>query len=253
MAERGGHVVLLTGEAPYLGGPSTWRPLCQAAPEYDYLELDLLGIDAQGDIRSAARAAVQDALFGARAIVAHGTSAAIAIEAVAAIDPAIPVLLISPRIVTKLTPAIRLLRSLTRGTGARMLTRFAKTKHARLLAHRSYVRKQLQLLVRDDCISEDLLREAQARIADPRMNGIVDRTADALHAVLTPIDTGANQAVRHRAVLLGNGLFDRKARALGHGTIVHGATSAAMIEAAHVVAQHLRALVGEERDAAVSM
>ncbi|HEY5341648.1 MAG TPA: hypothetical protein VIK27_11520, partial [Candidatus Aquilonibacter sp.] len=113
----------------------------------------------------------------------------------------------------------------------------------------SYVRKQLNLLVRRDLISEELVSEARARIADPRMEQAVARTAETLRAILTPVDERANAAVSRRAILLGSGPMDRRARARGGATVVDGAWAAPMLEQPQAVADALRDLC--ERSASV--
>jgi hypothetical protein len=243
-----GHIVLVTGDAPYLGGALTWAPLRHAAPEFEFVEVDILNVSEAASLFVAARASIIRALQGARAIVAHGTAATIAVEAVSLVDPSIPVLLLSPRIITRMSLPLRLIRTIVGGgLGASMLTAFARSKHRRLLTDQSYIRKQLKLLVRDDVISDELLREASRRIADSRTEIAVRRTSEILRSVLTPIDAQANEAVLHRAVLIGSGPLDRKSRAQGEAIVIDGAWSAPMLETPNAVAEHLRTLVGPNK------
>ncbi len=155
-----------------------------------------------------------------------------------------PILLLSPLIVTRDSAALRAMRGLVGGLGGRALTAFARSKRRKLVTDESYVRKQLMLLVRKDRITADLLREAQARIADPRMDAVTDRTAETLRSVLTPTDVKVSDAAS--MVLFGNGPVDRKARRRLTGTVVEGAWSAPMIDTPEVVAQHLRAFLHHE-------
>ncbi len=243
MASDSGRVVLVTGDAPYLGGPATWARLREAAPEFEFIEVDLMEIAFEERLRDAARSRIESALRGARAIIAHGTAAPIAIEAVSATDPAIPILLLSPRIVMRPSPLLAAIQTIFSGKGADILNAFARSKHRRLLKNDAYVRKQLALLVRNDLITEELLNDAKARIADPGMEAIVSRSAESLRALLTPIDEHANTAVSKRMVLLGEGPMDRKARFRGGATVLEGAWAAPMIEAPQAVADTLRALI----------
>lgn len=158
-------------------------------------------------------------------------------------NPSTPVILLSPRIIARESLLLRGIRALVAGLLRNVLANVARGKRRRLLADDSFLRKQLNLLVRNDLISDELVNEARARIADPRMDLIVAQTAEALGEVLTPLDARANKAVCRRLVLLGNGAMDRKARARGWGDVVDGAWAAPMLETPHAVADALRAIL----------
>jgi len=68
-----------------------------------------------------------------------------------------------------------------------------------------------------------------------------------LRSVLTPIDAQANEAVLHRAVLIGSGSLNRKSRAQEEAIVIDGARSAPMLETPNAVAEHLRMLVGANK------
>jgi len=187
MTNEHGHVVLVAGDAPYLGGPATWLPLRQAASELQFVEVDLLEAADGMDPIDAAREMVRKVLPGALAVVVHGTAAPITIEAIAAIDPSIPVLLVSPRIIARQSLLLRGVRALAGGIGGNFLNAFARSKQRRLLADEPYIRKQLALLVRNDAIADELMGEAYDRIADPRMDVAVARTAETLRVILRPV------------------------------------------------------------------
>lgn len=238
------HVVLVTGDAPYLGGPSTWRPLREAAPELRFLELDLLDVPRDGDVIDAIRQKLREALLDARAVVAHGTVATVAIEAIASVNPSIPLLLLSPRIITRQSLALRIVRGLVASpAGKALLTAFARSKRKRLLVDESYVRKQMKMLVNDDVVSDTLVREAQMRIADPSMESITDRTAEVLTAILTPIDADTAASIASQRILAGSGPMDRRVRSQGNAIVIAQAKSAPMLEAPKAVAEELRSLL----------
>lgn len=243
VTKHNGHVVLVTGDAPYLGGPATWASLRQAAPDFDFVEVDLMDVIAEESILDAARSRIQKALAQACAIIAHGTAAAAAIEAASLVEPVTPILLLSPRIVVRQSFLMKVIRTSVSGRGGDILNAVARSKYRRLLTDGTYVRKQLNLLVRADLVTDELLEEARARIADPRMDLILKRTAETVRAILTPIDEYANTAVSHRMVLLGEGPIDRKARIRGGATVLPGAWAAPMLEVPEAVADTLRALV----------
>lgn len=244
MVNDHGHIVLVTGDAPYLGGHATWLPLRQAMPEFEFVEVDLLGSAGErANPVDTARDMVRSALSGARAVIAHGTAATIAIEAVASIDPSIAVLLLSPRIITRQSLMLRAIRAFAGGLGANVLTGIARSKRRRLMADSAYLRKQLGLLVRDDIITDALLEEARARTSDPRMDLVDTRTAETIRALLIPIDIHASEAVSNRVVLFGDGPIDRKARVRAKCVVLKDAWSAPMLEQPHAVAEHLRALI----------
>ena len=237
------HIVLVTGDAPYLGGPITWSALRGAAPEFDFIDVDLLDAGAGKSLADTARLSIVKALEGSSAIVAHGTACRVAIEAVALVDGAIPMLLLSPRIITRQSLPLSVARNLAGGICGEVLSLYARRKSRRLLVDDARLRQQLSLLVRSDAVSEDLVDEARSRIADPRMEFISARTGEMVREVLTPIDQRVNEAVLHRLVLFGNGPMDRKMRARWKGQLIEGAWSAPMLEVPQAVAAALRALL----------
>ncbi len=220
-------VVLVTGNAPYLGGPRTWLPLRRALPEATFHEIDTLDFADAHDVFDAVRARLQSALQGAHAIVAHGSAAGLAIEAVANVDASIGVVLLAPQYLTRARTPARALTALLAVPALRnALTAFARSKHRKLCRDEDYVRKQLRFMVRDDVLDDALLKEAFERIRDPRTERAVERTADVFLAVLRPIDPSAEAAVRSRVVL---------------GAPMR---SAPMLEAPESVADALRSLGG---------
>ena len=234
-------VLAVTGSAPYLGGESTWRPLREAAPEFHFIDLDLLRVEADGDFSAALKAAIAVAADGACAAVVHGAAAAIVLETLAQANLNIPVMLLSPLAVAVDSAKLRILRALLRGPAGALLTAAARSKHQKLLSDSAYLRKQIALLVREDAITRELLHEARERAADARMDAVVDRTAQTLRELLTP--SGAFERFNGTA-LFGHGPMDAKARRRIPGTLLDGAWSAPMIETPVEVAGHLRRLVG---------
>ncbi len=79
---QAGHVLLLTGSAPYLGGPSTWKPLRDAASDLEFRDLDLLDIPPGSGSTAAIKQAIKAAAEGTSAIVAHGAVAATVLGAI---------------------------------------------------------------------------------------------------------------------------------------------------------------------------
>lgn len=193
MSEANRKVVLITGAAPYLGGVSTWRPLREAAPEYHFVDLDLLQVRANGDFFAEAQAAIKRVISGdACAVVVHGAAAALVLTAIAGSGVRIPMLLLSPLLVTEDSLRLRIFRALARGPLRGLLVSVARSKQARLLNDSEYVRKQMALMVRGDAITADLLHEAQERIASPHTEATLERTPQTLIHILTPTD-----AARH--------------------------------------------------------
>jgi hypothetical protein len=234
-------ILAVTGSAPYLGGESTWRPLREAAPEFQFIDLDLLRVEAGGDFSASAKAAIAAAANGARAAIAHGAAAALLLEALAQPFPAMPVMLLSPLAVTVDSVKLRVLRALLRGPAGALLNAAARSKREKLLTDTAYLRRQMTLLVRDDAISGELLQEARERVADKRMEPVLDRTAQTLCELLTP----SSAFERFNGVaLFGQGPVDVKARRRIPGTVLDSAWSAPMIEAPAEVAEHLRRLAG---------
>ncbi len=122
-------VVLITGAAPYLGGPLTWKPLRAAAPDIDFVEIDSLAVAGDRDLERHVREAVEAALDDADAVVAHGGAARIVLDAVARTRPELPVVLLSPMIVGRTTMPLRIVRSAIHWPIAvRMLTAYARSR-----------------------------------------------------------------------------------------------------------------------------
>jgi hypothetical protein len=233
-----GHVLLVTGAAPYLGGPQTWQPLRDAALELTFRDLDLLALTGSDDFLSAVRTTIEKQAQGARAIVAHGAIAGIALAS--AEQSGIPVVLLSPIAVTKDSAILRALRALlTRPVGRALITAAARSKRQKLLADPSYIRRQLELLVRSDRISNALVQEARERVADSRMDALIERTPQSLCALLTPNSSFERFT---GTCFFGSGPIDRKVRKRIDGTSIESAWSAPMLEAPEVIANHLRTM-----------
>jgi len=235
-----GRVLLVTGAAPYLGGPSTWKPLRRAAPDFDFRELDLLDFPPGPDYVADVKRAIGVEAEGCVAIVAHGTVAAIVLEAVRDARLTVPVLLLSPIAVTRDSLLRRLFRALLRGPLGALLASIALSKRRKLVLDTGYLRKQLALIVRDDAITPDILDEAGLRVADPRMEVFCAHTPQTLLALLTP--TTAFEDFRGTA-LFGQSLMDRKAHKRLRGEQLESAWSAPMIEAPEHVAARLRGVI----------
>jgi hypothetical protein len=195
-------VVLITGNAPYLGGPRTWLPLRRALPDVTFSEVDPLDFAGCLDMARALRAGLEQALRGANAVVAHGLAAGVAIEAVANVNSAIGVVLLAPGYLARANTAARLMSGLLAVSAvAGTLVTVARSKHNRLLRDDAYVRKQLEFMVRRDAIDDGLVKEAGERIRDPRMRQVIEQTAAVVQAALRPIDPAADAAVRNRTAL----------------------------------------------------
>ncbi len=237
-------VVAIAGNAPYLGGAATWEPLRRELSEFEIVRVDALEYGDRSDLVAALRNVLVDAVRGATAVVAHGTPARLAIEAVAAVDPRIAVLLLSPQIVVRESWRLRAVSgALTGGAGAAILGSVAKKKYEKLLADESYVRKQLRMLVRDDAITGALVAEARARIASVQGRAVAYRAAELVGLSLEPVDAGAFRSLSRCAAIVGPGPLERK----GHGdvpvTVVEGVRLAPMLDAPRAVAAALRGLV----------
>ncbi len=237
---QAGHVLLLTGSAPYLGGPSTWKPLRDAASDLEFRDLDLLDIPPGSGSTAAIKQAIKAAAEGASAIVAHGAVAATVLGAIDDFRHSIPVLLLSPVAITRDSLRLRFLRTLVRGPLGKLIDSYAASKMSKLLKDYDYLRKQLAFVIQEDAITEELLQEAQVRLADARMEAFCAHTSGTLLAVLTP--TGAFERFNGLA-LFGNSSMDRKARKRIPGTVLATAWSAPMIEAPKQVAEYLYTLL----------
>ncbi len=235
-----GHILLLTGSAPYLGGASTWKPLRDAAQDLEFRDLDLLELPPGGASTTAMKQVIKTAAEGAAAIVAHGAVAAIVLETVNDFSLTVPVLLLSPIPITKDSLKLRFFRALLRGPIGNILASVATSKRRKLLNDAGYLRKQLGFVVREDAITPELLQEAHERVADPRMEAFCTSTAETLLTILTP----TNAFERFDGVtLFGNGRMDLKASKRIGGIVLAAARSSPMIEAPHQVAEHLYSLL----------
>ena len=235
--------VLITGAAPYLGGPSTWLPLRQAAPDLTFVEIDTLDFADAVNVAEACRQAILDAAHGAACVIAHNTAAKPAIEALAGMDRAVPLVLLSPMLVQRRTPALQIVRSVVATSiGKQILNSLARSKHVRLLNDRQFVKKQIALLVAGAYITDAMLEEAAKRVADPRTERSVERTAEVVLAITDPIDPAIDAKV-HRTVVAGNSPLDQKTAARMPATILPDVWSAPMIEAPQSVARVLRELL----------
>ncbi len=237
-------VVLITSAGPYLGGPLTWAPLRAAAPEISFFEIDPLDFAEVDSLAESGHRIIAEALVGANAIVAHFTVAREAIEAVAAIDPNLPILLLSPALIGRGTVLLRVLRELVaRPPLAWALIAFARAKWRRLCRDRAYVKAQLALFVGERALSDALVDEAQARIATARTERVVERTAEFLAYSLAPVDSKCDAAVRNRTILVGVGrLGDAIAKRMP-AIVLETATGAPMLEDPEAVARALRELL----------
>jgi hypothetical protein len=231
--------VLVTGAAPYLGGPATWAPLREAAPAVAFRDVDLLPTEADP---AAIRAVLADAVRGADAVVAHGTAAGIALEAIAAGGRDVPALLLSPMLTLRRSPALRLVRALVAvpGFGA-LVTAAARSKLRRLRASRGEVEAQLRAFVAPEHITTALIEDACARLAGEHTARSVERTADVVRAVLAPVSPEAARV--RRAVLVGDDALGRKVASRMPATVLRAATSAPMIEDPRAVAAALARLL----------
>jgi hypothetical protein len=237
-------IVLITSAAPYLGGPQTWAPLRNAAPEFDFTELDPFFVGVAVDLERAVHDILAAAICDADAIVAHSGAARAALEAVARERPDLPVMLLSPFILGRPATLFRLVRTVFgRPPLSWVLDAFARSKHRRLRSDRSYVVKQLAFFVAPNGMSEALVDEAQERIRDPRTDRIVERTSEFFRYALTPLDVDSEKAVCNRVVLSGTGPLDRLTAKWMAATILESVTGAPMLEAPDAVAQALRDLV----------
>lgn len=240
----GRRVVLITGASPYLGGPCTWRPLRQAAPDFAFVEIDPLDFAGASDVTEAFRQAVLCAAHDADGVVAHNTAAKPAIEALARMSRALPVLLLSPMLVRRSTPLLRALRFVIKTRlGRQALTSLARSKKTRLLTDRQFLKKQILLFVDEARISDALVEEGVERAADPRTARSVERIVETILEITNPIDPAIDAKVQRRTVLVGTSRLDRKTAARMPATILATVRGAPMIEAPQAVAQALREML----------
>jgi hypothetical protein len=237
-------VVLITGATPYLGGACTWRPLRQAAPDLDFVEIDALDFANASDLAESCRQAILNAARDADGIVAHNTAAKPVIEALAQMSGAPPVLLLSPVLFRRSSPLLRVLRFVIKTRlGRQALTSLARSKKTRLLTDRHFLKKQILLLVDEAHITDALFEEAVERTRDPRTARSVERIVEILLEITNPIDPAIDAKVQRRTVLLGTSRLDRKTAARMPATILPDVHGAPMIEAPQAVAQALREML----------
>jgi hypothetical protein len=242
-------VVLITGAAPYLGGPETWKPLRAAAPDIDFVEIDPLTVAGDADMERHVREAVEAALHDAGAVVAHGGAARIALEAVARTRPDLPVMLLSPMMAQRTTMPLRIIRAALRQPLVEgMITAYARSKQRRLCADRGYVRRQLGFFVRRDLISDALVDEAQQRLRDPRSALAVERTPEFMASAITPLGPETDRVVTNRRSVFGGvEYYERKKARQKGGTVLPNANGSPMIEDPAAVADVLREMVAGRR------
>ncbi len=213
-------------------------------PEYSFVEIDTLDFAGSANVADACRDAVADALSDASAVISHGAAAKFVLEAVAAKDPQMPVLLLSPMYVVKSTALLRIFRSIIATPGARLfLAKIAKDKLARLRSNPGYLKEQLATLVGPDFITDALIDEATARIHNSRTEPSVKRTAEIVLSVTEPLEPSVNAAVQNRSALLGSSLSDKKMARKIIATTLPDVVSAAMIEAPDAVADVIRKML----------
>jgi hypothetical protein len=239
-------VVLITGAAPYLGGPLTWKPLRDAAPEIDFLEIDPLVVAGDADMERHVRDAVEAALHDVDGVVAHGGAGRIVLQAVARTRPDLPVVLLSPMMVLQTTMPLRIIRAVLGWPFVdRMITGYARSKQRRLIMDRGYVRKQLGFFVRRDLITDALVEEAQDRLRDPRAAQAVERTPEFMASALAPLDPATDRAVTNRRSVFGGvEYYERKMALKKGGTVLPDANGSPMIEDPGAVATILREMLG---------
>jgi hypothetical protein len=226
--------VVTSGAAPYLGDNPTWDPLRRAAPEYEFEEIDTLQYADSPEMFGALRSAVSELLPGTRAVIAHDAMGSVVLEAVAPTGSDIPVLLLSPLVVTRNSLRLRLIRAaLTQGIGGKLISSFAISKHAKLLNDTSYVRKQLRLFVCEEHIDRELIAKAVERLADPHSATAVRRVTEVLGLTLRPIDPSVLTAVKHKVVLVERGSSAAYRRRGFDPVEVDDSRSAIMLDAPH--------------------
>lgn len=235
-------IVLVAGGVPYLGGPLTWQPLREAAPEFDYTLFDTLRFGDAANAANAVRTALVRQLAQADGIIAHYNTAKVAVEALTLLPPTRKALFLSPLLVSRASAFLTAFRRIVKTrAGSGLLVKFATNKLRRLRSDREYVRKQMRLLVGDRFITDALLDEAQRRICDPRFAPAVEQTVQVVLDMTSTVTAAEAQIVRNAAVAFGSSPLEvRRARRFNAITI-EGSTSAPMVEAPHAVAEILRA------------
>lgn len=234
-------IVLVTGAAPYLGGPQTWLPLRRTMPGTAFEEVDGLTFAGDADPVAAFRSATARALDGASAVVAHWSAARIAIEAAARVNEALPVVLLSPLLVTRPRLRVRMLHAIVATSpGAALLRNAARSKHAKLRTDPAYVRTHLRTFVCEAALSDALLEEAVARVRDARTQHLVERTVKLFIETIQPIDSREYEAVKNRTVLLGDAAIDRRTALRDPSArVIPGVHAAAMLDTPQAVAEAL--------------
>lgn len=236
--------MLITGATPYLGGPWTWRPLREAAPDLSFVEIDPLDFADAPDLNGACRRAVLRAARDSDAVVAHYTAAKPAIEALAQMPEAPPLLLLSPLLVRRSTPPLSAMRAVIETRlGGRLLASLAHSKSSRLSSDRQYLKKQLLMFLDEAHLTDALFEEATARAKDSRTTRSVERVAQIFLEITNPIDPEIDAKVNGRTVLLGTSRLDRKMATRIPATTLPNVRGAPMIEAPQVVAQALRKML----------
>jgi hypothetical protein len=163
--------------------------LRQAAPDLAFVEIDPLDFADALDVTEAFRQAVLYAAHDADGVVAHNTAAKPAIEALAQMSRAVPLLLLSPMLFRRSTPLLRALRfAIKTRLGRHALTSLARSKKTRLLTDRQFLKKQILLFVDEARISDALVEEAVERAADPRTARSVERIVGIILEITNPID-----------------------------------------------------------------
>lgn len=238
-------IVCVTGAAPYLGGPATWRRLRDLLPAYDVREIDTLDLADSLDIELALAVRLGTELEGAVALVAHGTVARSVVEFLARSRPDLPLVLLSPLMIVRSSPLQRVFRTIVGSQlGNRALGAFAMSKYRRLCDDRMFVEQQLRTFVSAEFLSHELVEEAQQRLRDPRSRRFVERTGELLKAIITPVDIAAWASVsRNCRVLIGSGMMDRKTDRSMPSTMLPRVTGAAMIENAEAVACEINRMI----------
>jgi hypothetical protein len=241
-------VVVVNGNASYLGGSPTWDPLRGAAPEFAFVEIDVLKCFAGSAVGETIRSAICEELPRSVAVVAYGEAAGLALEALSRAGSRVPLVLICPRVVFKETLPLRIVRALvTSGPGANLLTSISARKHRRLLADESYLRQQMSLIVSPSSISDALIAEAKRRMADPVTASGVTRAAETVRLILRSIDPATVARASKVVALVTRDIAGRYLRYGIEEKVVDG-LGATMIENPESVAACLRSVVGQSRD-----
>lgn len=234
-------ILALTGSAPYLGGPSTWQPLREAAPDLAFRDFDLFDIPPGAGHIARLKSAISVASQGACAIVAHGLVATAVLETVRENALATPVLVLSPLLFTpRHNITTRIGRWLLRAGLGKLMVAASKAKLRKLIADRGCLRKELAVTVRESAITPNLVEEAHQRLSDPRMGAFISHFEDTMQLLLAP-----SNAFEHFSgtILFGTSPMDTKMHRNIPGTVLEDAWSAPMIETPDKVVEYLRPLL----------